>query len=262
MGICGSGRARLNLPCGHFEIGIHLLFALLFGVISLLYATAGQAGGTAFLTLMAFAAFPLSEMRPTALGLNILAAAYSTWIFNRAKVIDWRRLRPLLLSSLPTALAGGFIMLDERVYKTTTGFVLLLAGATMVLRREQIAGQDREPPVWGALSVGAVVGLVSGLTGVGGGVFLAPTLIALHWASPKQTAALSAPFILANSAVGLVGVLLAGQLPSSHFGLYALAALGGAIVGTAIGLRWLGQAATRFVLAAILIAAGIQLLFF
>ena len=242
--------------------GVPVLFALLFGAISLLYATVGQAGGTAFLALMAFAGFPSTEMRSTALALNIVAAAYSTWVFNRKKVVDWRKLRPLLFSSLPTALAGGFIVLDERVYKTTTGVVLLLAGATMVLRRELVADQDRETPIWGALSAGAVVGLISGLTGVGGGVFLAPALIGLHWASPKQTAALSAPFILANSAVGLVGVLLAGQLPSSHFGLYALAALGGAIVGTAIGLRWLGQAATRFVLAAILIAAGIQLVFF
>jgi uncharacterized protein len=158
--------------------------------------------------------------------------------------------------------ASPFIVLDERVYKTTTGVMLLLAGATMVFQRELVADEDRETPIWGALSLGAVVGLVSGLTGVGGGVFLAPALIALHWASPKQTAALSAPFILANSAVGLVGVLLAGQSPSSRFGLYALAALGGAIVGTAIGLRWLGQAATRFVLAAVLIAAGIQLVFF
>jgi uncharacterized membrane protein YfcA len=114
----------------------------------------------------------------------------------------------------------------------------------------------------GAMGVGAVVGLISGLTGVGGGVFLAPVLIALRWASPKQTAALSAPFILANSAVGLVGVLFAGQLPSSHFFLYAAAALGGAVVGTAIGLRWLGQTTTRFILAGILLAAGIQLVFF
>jgi uncharacterized protein len=239
-----------------------LLFVLLFGVISLLYATVGQAGGTAFLALMAFAAFPSTEMRPTALSLNIVAAAYSTWIFNREKVVDWRKLRPLLLSSLPTALLGGFIVLDERVYKTTTGVVLLLAGAAMILRRDGVAAPDRKTPLWGVVSVGGVVGLISGLTGVGGGVFLAPTLIALRWASPKQTAALAAPFILANSAVGLVGVLCSGQLPSPHLRFYAAAALGGAIVGTAIGLRWLGQAGTRFILAAILLAAGIQLLFF
>jgi uncharacterized protein len=239
-----------------------LPLALLFGVISLLYATVGQAGGTAFLALMAFAAFPSAEMRPTALALNIVAATYSTWVFNRENVVDWQKLRPLLLSSLPTALAGAFIVLDESVYKTTTGVVLLLAGAAMILRRQPADGGDRETPLLGAVSVGAVVGLVSGLTGVGGGVFLAPTLIALHWASPKQTAALSAPFILANSAVGLIGVLLVGQYPSSHFGLYALAALAGAIAGTAIGLRWLSQAATRLVLAGILLAAGIQLVLF
>lgn len=211
---------------------------------------------------MAFAAFPPAEMRPTALALNIVAATYSTWVFNRNKVVDWQKLRPLLLSSIPAALAGGFIVLDEHLYKTTTGVVLLLAGAATILRRDGGALPDRETPLWGAISVGAVVGLVSGLTGVGGGVFLAPALLALRWASPKQTAALSAPFILANSAVSLVGVLFAGQLPSSHVGLYALAALCGAVLGTTIGLRWLGQAATRFVLAAILLAAGIQLLLF
>jgi uncharacterized membrane protein YfcA len=232
------------------------VFALLFGVVSLLYATVGQAGGTAFLALMAFAAFPSAEMRPTALALNIVAATYSTWVFNRSRVVDWQKLRPLLLSSVPTALAGGFIVLDESVYKTTTGAVLLLAGAATILRRDAAGAPDRETQLWSAATVGAVVGLVSGLTGVGGGVFLAPALIALHWASPKQTAALSAPFILANSAVGLVGVLVAGQLPSPHVGLYAAAALGGAVAGTAIGLKWLGQAATRFILAGILLAAA------
>ena len=238
------------------------MLVVFFGIVSLLYATVGQAGGTAFLALMAFAAFPSSEMRPTALALNIVAATYSTWVFNREKVVDWRKLRPLLLSSLPTALVGGFILLDERLYKTATGFVLLLAAAAMILRRDGASAPDRAAPLWGVFSVGTVVGLISGLTGVGGGVFLAPTLITFHWASPKQTAALSAPFILANSTVGLVGVLFSGQLPSSHFGLYALAALGGAVMGTAIGLRWLGQTATRFVLAGILLAAGIQLIFF
>ena len=99
-------------------------------------------------------------------------------------------------------------MLDERVYKTTTGIVLLLAGAATILRREPAVDQERVIPLLSAVSVGAVVGLISGLTGVGGGVFLAPTLIALHWASPKQTAALTAPFILANSTVGRTSMFL------------------------------------------------------
>jgi uncharacterized protein len=143
------------------------LFAIFFGVISLLYAMVGQAGGTAFLALMALAAFPSTEMRPTALALNIVAATYSTWVFNREKVVDWRTLRPLLLSSLPAALIGGFIVLDERVYKTTTGVVLFLAGGAMIFRRDSVAAPDREAALGGIVGVGAVVGLISGLTGVG-----------------------------------------------------------------------------------------------
>lgn len=239
------------------------MFAVLFGIISLLYATVGQAGGTAFLALMAFAAFPPSEMRPTALALNIVAATYSSWMFNRKAVIDWKKLRLLLIPSLPTALIGGFIVLDERVYKHTTGITLLIAGIAMTVGRwARDLDNESETPIWGAVAVGATVGLISGITGVGGGVFLAPMLIWLGWASPRQAAALSSPFILANSLLGLIGVLFAGQFPSPHIGLYAIAALAGAMVGAAIGQRWLGQIATRFVLAGILLAAGVQLVFF
>jgi uncharacterized membrane protein YfcA len=245
-----------------FQIGGRWLLAVLFGLISLLYATVGQAGGTAFLALMAFASFPPSEMRPTALLLNIVAAAYSTWSFNRKRVVDWGKLRLLLVSSLPATLLGGFIVLDEHVYKDATGIALLIAGIAMIVRRGDAGDPDRETPIWAAVGLGSVVGLVSGLTGVGGGVFLAPTLIWLGWASPRQAAALSSPFILANSAIGLIGVLFAGQFPSPHFALYAIAALAGAIVGTAVGLRWLSQEATKFILAAVLLAAGIQLLVF
>src|SRR6476469_5448917 len=91
------------------------LLTALFAIVSLLYATVGQAGGTAFLALMAFASFPSNEMRPTALLLNIIAATYSTWLFNRGRLVAWAKLRPPLLASLPTALVGGFIVLDERL---------------------------------------------------------------------------------------------------------------------------------------------------
>jgi uncharacterized protein len=123
-------------------------------------------------------------------------------------------------------------------------------------------GSDRPTPLWGATSIGAVVGFASGLTGVGGGVFLAPILIALHWASPRQTAALSAPFILTNSIVGLAGAMYVGQAPTAQTWVYALAAFAGAVLGTSVGLHWLSQTMTRYTLAAILGAAGLQLLFF
>jgi hypothetical protein len=239
-----------------------MMFALLFGVVSLLYATVGQAGGTAFLALMAFASFPSNEMRPTALLLNIVAASYSTWLFNRGSLVGWAKLRPLLLASLPTALIGGFIVLDEGIYKIVTGLVLLSAAAFLAARRSDRGGPNRSPPLSGLLGTGAAVGFLSGITGVGGGVFLAPLLIALHWASPKETATLSAPFILANSVVGLAGAMYSGQSPAAGTWQFALAALAGAMIGTIVGLRWLSQTATRYLLALILGTAGIQLLFF
>lgn len=239
-----------------------IMLSLLFGAISLLYATVGQAGGTAFLAVMAFASFPSNEMRPTALLLNIVAATYSTWLFNRGSLVDWAKLRPFLLASLPTALVGGFIVLDERFYKTVTGLILLFAATILALRRADDSKPDRPIWFWGAISIGAAVGFVSGLTGVGGGVFLAPILIASHRASPKQTAALSAPFILANSVVGLAGALYAGQAPTADTWLFVLAALAGAMIGAIVGLRWLSQTTTRYILAVILGAAGVQLLFF
>jgi uncharacterized protein len=237
------------------------MLSLLFAAISLLYATVGQAGGTAFLALMAFASFPPSEMRPTALLLNIVAATYSTWLFNRTRSVDWAKLRPLLLASLPTALVGGFIVLDERLYNAVTGIVLLSAAAILAFRRGRDGQPDKLTPLWGSITVGAAVGFVSGLTGVGGGVFLAPILIAMGWASPKQTAALSAPFILANSIVGLLGATYSGQTPAAQTWLYALAALVGAMLGALVGLRWLTETMTRYALATILGTAGFQLLF-
>ncbi|OKO72112.1 brp/Blh family beta-carotene 15,15'-monooxygenase [Bradyrhizobium sp. NAS80.1] len=233
-----------------------------FAIVSLLYSTVGQAGGTAFLALMAFASFPPNEMRPTALLLNIVAATYSTWLFNRGSHIDWAKLNPLLIASLPTTLVGASIVLAENIYNAVTGIVLLVAAVFLIIGRSNRDASDRTTPLWAAISTGAGVGFISGLTGVGGGVFLAPVLVRTRWASPKQTAALSAPFIVGNSAVGLVGALHAGQAPSSQTWLYALGALAGAMIGTMIGLRWLSQATTRYILAAVLGFAGLQLVVF
>ena len=238
-----------------------LLVAGLIGGVSLLYATAGQAGGTAFLAVMAFAAFPATDMRATALLLNIVAAGYATWRLHRTAAIDRKLALPLTVPSLVAAFLGGLLVLGGRVYFILTGLLLVAAAALMVFGRSAHPVEARPVRFFPAAAVGAGAGFVSGLTGVGGGVFLAPLLIGFGWASPKRAAGLSPPFILCNSVLGLAGVLLAGQRLASGTLLYSVGALVGAVIGSAIGRRWMTEHATRYVLAAILLFAGFRLLF-
>jgi uncharacterized membrane protein YfcA len=237
-----------------------LLTAGVIGCVSLLYATAGQAGGTAFLAVMAFAGFPAIEMRPTALLLNIVAAGYATWRLHRGAAIDQKILLPLTVPSLLTAFLGGLLVLGGRVYFILTGLVLIAAAMFMVFKRTTDTADDQPVHLLAAAAVGAGAGFISGLIGVGGGVFLTPLLIALGWASPKRAARLSPPFILCNSVLGLAGALLVDQKLSPNTFLYAVGALAGAVIGTTIGLRWMSERTTRCVLAAILLFAGVRLL--
>ena len=237
-----------------------VLIAGAIGCVSLLYATAGQAGGTAFLAVMAFAAFPAAEMRGTALLLNIVAAGYATWQLHRRAADDPKMLFPLIAPSLFTAFAGGLLVLDQRIYFTLTGLLLIAAATLMAIKRTADAVEAKPIQPIPAAATGAAAGLISGLTGVGGGVFLAPMLIALQWTSPRGAAAVSPPFILCNSIAGFVGVLFAGQSIAPGAFIYAMGAIVGAGIGTVIAQRWMSERTTRYVLATILAFAGARLL--
>ena len=235
--------------------------AALIGFVSLLYATAGQAGGTAFIAVMAFAAFPATEMRATALLLNIVAAGYATWQLHRRAAIDRKVLLPLTVPSLVAAFLGGLLELGGHAYFVLTGLLLIAAAVLIAFKQTADTIDARQVRLGPAAAVGAGTGFISGLTGVGGGVLLTPLLIALGWATPKRAAQLSPPFILCNSILGLGGVLLARQRLASGTFVYSIVALVGAVIGTAIGRRWMSERGTRYVLAAILLFAGIRLLF-
>jgi uncharacterized membrane protein YfcA len=236
-----------------------LLLTGLIGGVSLLYATAGQAGGTAFLAVMTFAAVPDAQMRPTVLLLNSVAAGYAAWRLRHQASTDRKLLLSVTIPSLITAFAGGLIVLAGQASSVLTGGLLLFAGGLMIFKRSAETLEIRPIQRMKAAMVGAASGFVSGLTGVGGGVFLTPMLIAFGWASPRRSAQLSPPFILCNSAMGLAGVLLAGQMPAPGTSLYAIGALAGALAGTAIGHRWMSERGTRYVLAATLLFAGFRL---
>lgn len=236
-----------------------VIVALLLLVVSLIYATVGQAGGTAFLAIMAVAGVPVVELRPTALLLNVVAAGYATWRLHRYNAIDWRLLACVGVPALPASFLGGLVVLETGLYYPLTGGLILCAAAMMVVRWG--AGESRPAGILPMAVLGVIAGFASGVTGIGGGVFLAPALILLGWATARQAAGVSAPFILGNSVAGLVGALAAGQSPSAETGPYAVAALAGAMLGTFVAHRFMSERVTRLVLAAILVVAGSRMLF-
>src|SRR5215212_668542 len=156
---------------------------------------------------MALAGVAPAEMRPVALLLNILVSSLGTWKFQRAGFFRWRLFWPFALVSIPMAYLGGAITLPGSAYKVLVGVVLLYAA--WQLWRSGRSGAEmrevREPPLGWAMAIGAAMGLLAGLTGVGGGIFLSPLLLMLGWAATKQTSAIAAPFILVNSIAGLAG---------------------------------------------------------
>ncbi len=235
-----------------------MLVALALLAVSAIYASVGQAGGTGFLAIMAVSGIPVDQLRPTALAMNIVAASYTTWRLHSLGLIDWRRLLALIAPALPAAFVGGLMALPADLYVSFTG-ALLIAVAVLMVMRPQTGRWTGVACKAGLPVLGVAAGLLSGLSGIGGGVFIAPALIVLGWARPKEAAGLSAPFILGNSITGFVGTLYGGQSLAAEFPLYAAVALLGAAVGAAFTQR-ISERAVRFILAAIVAIAGFRLI--
>lgn len=228
------------------------------------YASVGHGGASAYLAAMALAGVAPQEMRPVALVLNILVSSLGTWKFYRAGHFRWRLFWPFALVSIPLAYVGGAITLPGHAYKILVGVVLLYAA--WQLWRSGRVGEEmrelREPPLAWAMAIGAAMGLLAGLTGVGGGIFLSPLLLILGWAGTKQTSAVAAPFILVNSLAGLAAILIAesAALPGYVWAL-APAVIVGGWLGAEYGARRFANPLIRRVLAVVLAAAGGKMFF-
>lgn len=231
-------------------------------VAAFLYAAVGHGGASAYLAAMALAGVAPQEMRPIALLLNVLVSAIATWKFQRAGHFRWRLFWPFAAVSIPLAYIGGAIALPGQAYKMLVGAVLVYAAWS--LWQSGRAGDEmralRQPPVPWAMAIGAAMGLLSGLTGVGGGIFLSPLLLMLGWAGTKQTSAVAAPFILVNSIAGLAAIAVAGgaALPA-HIWILGAAVLAGGWLGAEYGSRKFANPVVRRMLAVVLAAAGAKM---
>jgi uncharacterized membrane protein YfcA len=227
--------------------------------VAILYSSVGHGGASGYLAVMAlFGVAPL-VMRPTALALNIVVSLLAVLHFARAGYFSWRLFLPFAVASIPAAAVGGALALEEPVYRWLVGAVLILAAYQLVRTAASAPEPGVKPPVVGlALPVGGALGLLAGLTGVGGGIFLSPLLLALGWAGAKETAAASAAFILVNSIAGLTArAIVTGGLPAGLLPLVVVAAVGGTI-GSRLGSDRFRGPTIRRLLAVVLLIAGIK----
>ena len=201
-----------------------------------------------------------ATMKPTALVLNILVASLGTYRQYRAELINWRTLAPLAMASVPLAFIGGAIQLPGHWYRILVGTLLLVAAARLAINTHGPEGLKTEPAAPGsvviALIVGGTIGILSGLTGTGGGIFLSPLLIFLGWADARQCAALTAPFILVNSISGLAGNIASMKSLPTEIPYFIVAAMLGALLGTQAGLRWLTARTLQRILAIVVFIAA------
>jgi uncharacterized protein len=228
------------------------------------YAAVGHGGASAYLAAMALAGIAPAEMRPVALVLNVLVSSLATWKFYRAGHFRWPLFWPFAAAAIPLAYVGGAITLPGQAYRVLVGVVLIYAA--WQLWRSARAGAEmrelRQPPLAAAMAIGGAMGLLAGLTGVGGGIFLSPLLLMLGWAGTKQTSAVAAPFILVNSVAGLAAIFVTqGLALPGYVWLLAPAVLAGGWLGAEYGSRRFANPVVRRVLAAVLALAGAKMLF-
>jgi uncharacterized protein len=241
-----------------------LILAAAFFVVALLYTSVGHAGASGYLASMALVGLAPATMRPVALALNILVASLTVYRFSRAGFFNWRNLWPFLLGSVPLAAVGGSWKLPNHQYSYVVAAALLISAGILLWRAYRNRRPDRQAvapiPVAPALFIGAAIGLMSGLTGTGGGIFLSPVILLTGWAAPKETSGISAPFILINSAVALVAGSLSWAALPMELPWLAGAALAGALAGTWLGLKKLPVPFLLTLLAAVLVIAAVKLL--
>jgi uncharacterized protein len=242
-----------------------LILAGLFFAAAVLYSSVGHAGASAYLAAMALLSVSPDIARPTALALNIVVASFVTLRFWRRGYISWRALAPFVLGSVPFAFLGGSLPLSSGLYRQLVGIVLIVAAVQLARTARRAAQADTgyatpRVPTLPAVVMGAGIGLISGLTGTGGGIFLSPVLLLAGWTETRAASGIAAAFILCNSLAGLAGNLarLASLPPALPLWLGVV--IVGAIIGSEIGSRRGRTLQLRAALSVVLVIAGLKLL--
>jgi uncharacterized protein len=240
-----------------------LILATLFFAAALLYSSVGHAGASAYLAAMALVGVPVAIMRPTALVLNLFVASIVVVRFSLARHLPWRSLVPLAIGSVPAAFVGGSIELPGELYRPLVAAVLVAGAWRLATSPPPVDDASRPGVPWIAGIVsGAAIGLLAGLTGTGGGIFLTPLLVLAGWTGTRDAAGLSGAFILVNSIAGLAGLLGAGLMLPPQLPLWIGSVAAGGLIGSWLGAARYSVLNLRRALAFVLLLAAAKLVFF
>ena len=235
---------------------------LLFALGAALYSSVGHGGASAYIAAMALFSVAPETMKPTALALNLLVAGLGAVRYWRRGLTNWRLVLAFAITATPTAFIGGGIHLPALYYKPLVGILLWLAAGRLLWQPAFLADRPiHSPPLLLTLPAGAVLGLLAGLTGTGGGIFLSPLIILNAWEEPRHTSGVVAAFIFLNSVAGLAGnAASVGHLPH-ELPIFLVAVGAGATLGTWLGVERLPRPWLLRALGVVLLVAGAKLLF-
>lgn len=236
--------------------------ALLFALGAALYSSVGHGGASAYIAAMALFSVAPETMKPTALALNLLVAGFGAWRYWRRDLTNWKLVLAFAATATPAAFVGGGLHLPAIYYKPLVGALLWLAAARLLWQPKALAYRSVQAPSLAiSLPAGAVLGLLAGLTGTGGGIFLSPLIILKAWEAPRRTSGVVAAFIFLNSAAGLAGnAASVGHLPA-ELPVFLVAVGVGALIGTWLGVERLPRPWLLRTLGLVLTIAGAKLLF-
>ena len=239
---------------------LQIVFILLLFVVAFLYASVGHGGASGYLALMALFGMAPDFMKPTALLLNLFVSLSAFILFYRGGHFKWKLFLPFALASIPMSFVGGVISLDADIYKKLLGVLLLIPVIRMLFFPNTDESELKEGNIGLSISIGATIGFLSGLIGIGGGIILSPILLMMRWTNQKQTAAISALFIFVNSLSGLAGQLSTGLVLQSSMVSYVAVAFCGGTIGGWLGAGKFNQQILKYLLAIVLFVAALKLL--
>lgn len=244
------------------DSGTIVWIAGLMAIAAALYSSVGHGGASAYLAIMALFSVAPETMRPTALALNLVVATFAAARFALERQTNWRLLAAFAVTAVPAAFVGGRIMLAPELYRPLVGVVLLLAAVRLFWQPERLAARAlRTPSPLVTLPVGAVLGLLAGLSGTGGGIFLSPLLILFGWEDARKTSGIAAAFIVLNSIAGLLGNVASVQQLPAELPILVASVFAGALLGTWLGVSRLPRHRLLQGLAIVLVIAALKLLF-